>query len=172
MRILEFWSADRRFGLRISEMQVSAILGMCARAMPNETGGLLVGFYNETRDCAVVTNVSGAPQDSRAGRTWFYRGFANLQKWLDHLWKRKRYYVGEWHFHPGGTPAPSNTDIQQMESTALSSYYQCPEPIMLIVGGSPPSDNELATYVFPRGRQMIVMRRACHSISDNVSGLS
>jgi hypothetical protein len=58
---MELWSEDRKYGLRLSEEHLSAILGQCRQAVPNETGGILVGTYTQSHDCAVVTSVSGAP---------------------------------------------------------------------------------------------------------------
>jgi len=158
MTLLEFWSRDSRFGLRIEEKQVSEILRLCRMSGRDETGGILLGYYSKALDCAVVTHVTEAPSDSKSGRTWFVRGVQGLQRLVDRLWQRDRtYYLGEWHFHPYGAPRPSQTDLNQMWEIASASQYHCPEPVLLILGGDPSSDWSACAYVFPRQRQYLEM---------------
>jgi hypothetical protein len=76
MSDLVFWSVDRRFGLRVSEQGLDGLRTQCREVEDCETGGILVGYYTESLDCAVVTAVSRPPRDSSAGPTWFYRGTA------------------------------------------------------------------------------------------------
>lgn len=92
-----------------------------------------MGSYNDSLNCAVVSDASERPPDSKSGRTWLMRGTAGLQDWLNRLWNKseRRYYLGEWHFHPGGDSEPSRMDIKQMGKIARSSFYKCPEPILL-----------------------------------------
>ncbi|MFQ5968801.1 MAG: hypothetical protein ACE5MI_14550, partial [Acidimicrobiia bacterium] len=87
---VEFWSSDRRFGLRLGEDEIQSIRDLCAAAKTLETGGILIGFYTQPHDCAVVTAVTGPTPDSRVGLTWFYRGVRGLQDVLNRLWSRKR----------------------------------------------------------------------------------
>jgi integrative and conjugative element protein (TIGR02256 family) len=157
---LDFWSADRRFGLKIPEEQMALLLARCIQSKPNETGGILVGFYTTAHDCAVVTTVSKPPSDSHSGRAYFVRGIRGLQRWVDYLWrKRRHYYLGEWHFHPHRAPIPSATDSQQMRKIAKAAAYQCPEPILVIVGGNPPEEWAVKAYVFPRCEGLIELMK-------------
>jgi integrative and conjugative element protein (TIGR02256 family) len=158
---LEFWAADRKFGLKIPEKEVSRALTMCTQSKPHETGGILIGFYTTAYDCAVVTAVSRAPSDSQHGRMHFIRGVRGLQRWVDYLWRRRHhYYLGEWHFHPEGSPYPSPTDVGQMRTIAKGTAYQCPEPILVIVGGRPPERWQVRAYVFPKGKGPIELMRS------------
>lgn len=151
---LEFWTEDARFGLQIPASLVESILTHCRDAGEIETGGILIGKYTGRQDCAVVDQVTGPPEDSEATRTRFRRGTANLQRLLDRLWRReRRYYLGEWHFHPGAAPDPSGVDHRQLRSIARDPGYSCPEPILLIIGGNPSSDWAAAAFVFPEGDQ-------------------
>lgn len=131
----------------------------CRDAGEVETGGILIGRYTERHDCAVVDHVTGPTEDSRATRTRFRRGTAGLQKLLDRLWRReRRYYLGEWHFHPGAASEPSSVDRRQLRSIARDPGYSCPEPILLIIGGNPSGDWTATAFVFPRGNQSIRMQ--------------
>jgi integrative and conjugative element protein (TIGR02256 family) len=157
---LEFWSEDKRFGLKIHRRKVSQLLKMCARAGVQETGGILVGFYTESHNCAVITAVSDAPSDSHSGHNWFHRGTNGLQRWLNHLWNReKQYYVGEWHFHPFFYPNPSQIDINQMQKIGDSYSYQCPEPLLLIISSDPTTQWDMKVYIFPRNHPLIELTR-------------
>ena len=146
----EYWSTDRKFGLRIRDTEVQKFMGHCKQAGDRETGGILVGFYTETHDCAIVTDLCGPPSDSRSGKTWFRRGVHGLQGWLQQLWTDKRFYLGEWHFHPHSRAVPSKVDCDQLEEIARSGQYNCPEPVLLLIGGGPPQRWEMAAYVFPK----------------------
>jgi len=67
MADVEFWSEDGRFGLRVPGETLSQVLELSRHASPKETGGILTGFYTDAHDLAVVTQATGAPQDSESG---------------------------------------------------------------------------------------------------------
>jgi integrative and conjugative element protein (TIGR02256 family) len=143
---------------------LSRVLELGRRAAPKETGGVLVGYYTEAQDCAVVTEVSGAPPDSRSGRNFFVRGTAELQRWLNRLWRReRRFYLGDWHSHPGGAPRASPTDIAQLKEIAEDESRKCPEPVALLIGGAAADANDAAAYVYPRGAGLIELLRTGHT---------
>ena len=77
-----FRSTDGRFRLFIGADPLAHILDLCLASYPLETGGVLIGHYNETLDTAIVTRVTGPPPDSRRRRTAFYRGTQGLQEFL------------------------------------------------------------------------------------------
>lgn len=146
---IELRSPDRRFGLLLPESIVGDLLGYCTKADGLETGGILLGRYTPGLDCAEVSMVTGAPIDSHAGRTWFHRGTAGLQRLIGRLWRdRQEYYLGEWHYHPGAAPTPSGTDVTQMRMIATDPARACPEPILVIVGGDPAGEWVLAAGVY------------------------
>lgn len=154
MPYCEFWSEGDRFGLKMRDELLHELLRLCERASPRETGGILLGSYSGSLDCALVTSVTKAPADSRSGRTWFVRGVRGLQSKINQMWRRKEgFYLGEWHFHPFGEPAPSGTDSAQMREIALSPHYNCPEPILLIVGGDPPKEWKVRAFIYQRARR-------------------
>lgn len=146
-----FQSADNRFGVRIPEPGMAKAIKHCGKAGRNETGGILVGHYTRSQDYAVVTFVSDAPSDSKAGGNWFKRGIAGLQQWLNGLWKSKTYYLGEWHFHPFAVASPSDDDLTQMALIASTASYHCPEPILMILGGDPKANWHVRIFVYLAG---------------------
>ncbi len=150
--IAEFWSADHRFGIRLNLSHIRRMTLQCTRSYPNETGGILIGLYNSNYDCAEVTDIFCATRDSKKGKTWFLRGVHGLQNKLNELWiRQKGYYLGEWHFHPGGTPIPSQIDMNQMFSISSSSRVHCPEPTLIIFAGTNPIEGiSYRAYVFSK----------------------
>ena len=101
----------------------------------SETGGILVGRYLSEGEIAAVELASGPPGDSEAGLDWFKRGKEGLAELLAEQWSRteRRYYLGEWHFHPLGNAEPSPQDLNQMREFAADENYRCRTPILIIV---------------------------------------
>ena len=151
MTDVQFWSEDNRFGTKIGVQHVGEILRYCQESSPQETGGILLGRYSAAHDCALIEKVTGAPVDSQMGRTWFVRGVRGLQAKLDLLWRRHEgYYLGEWHFHPFGSPIPSSVDVKQLQKIARSRLYRCPEPMLMILGGDPANSWTMRAFLFRR----------------------
>lgn len=150
---IRLFSADRRFGIHLPKHCLRTMLDYAARDYPKETGGVLLGKYTSSFELAVVTEVSGPPKDSRKARSGFWRGILGLQTLISRLWKEQQYYLGEWHVHPDGPPIPSATDHDQMNAISENPAYQCPEPLLLILGyseESTPARWSAGSYVFPR----------------------
>jgi integrative and conjugative element protein (TIGR02256 family) len=144
-------SADKRFGIRLKATHVASLVAECRKAGAQETGGILIGHYSRDHAMAFVTEVTSAPIDSKRGTTWFDRGIRGLKKTLRVSWHQTRtFYLGEWHFHPGAAPNPSPVDSSQMAEIAKSPQYACPEPILLIVGGTE-KQRTVAGYVYEKG---------------------
>jgi len=154
----EYWSPDRKFGIVIKEWHITKILEECKNSGYRETGGIVVGYYTENLDCAIVTDVSFSPSDSKHGRSWFYRGVNGLQDWLNRLWNRKEYYLGEWHFHPFASAVLSFPDKIQIKKIAKSKSYSCPEPILFIIAGDPKCEWKMHAYVCEKGKSFIELK--------------
>jgi integrative and conjugative element protein (TIGR02256 family) len=156
MSDLLLWSRDRKFGLSLKESLLLEGLKECTDSASQETGGILVGYYTPTHDCAVVTALSGPPEDSIHGPRLFERGTKGIQRWISRLWREQRhFYLGEWHFHPGGAPVPSSDDREQMKRLSKDKKLKCPEPILLIIGGNPQGAWTANAYVFPVRKEYV-----------------
>ncbi len=146
-----FRTSDRKLHVVLPSAALGSLLACCREAADRETGGILLGYYNKRHDTATVTYVSDPPKDSRFGRTWFKRGVLGLQQLITRLWREREYYLGEWHFHPDASPVTSRQDESQMLDIARSHAYQCPEPILVIVGGAESSYTFAVSIWFPSG---------------------
>ena len=149
MTDFKFRSHDGKFGLQLAQKHVDKILGLCKAAGSLETGGVLVGKYNERHDVAFVTRIVAAPPDSQSGPAWFQRGVDGVKRKLVQDWVEcGSYYLGEWHFHPYADPTPSYVDRKQMCSWRFRRAFRCPEPLLLIVG-NPHGAWQARAFVYP-----------------------
>lgn len=114
-----------------------------------ETGGILIGHIADDLATATIEYATGPPRDSRHKPTSFVRGLSGLTHTLNTWWRRDRFhYLGEWHTHPSSAPYPSMTDKTQMKNIAADSGYDCPTPILVILGGTPDSNLAVTVSVF------------------------
>lgn len=128
-------SDDGRFAVRLPQAVLTRLFKLCEQAGQAETGGILIGRYDNAHAVALVEEILGPTGDSRAGRAWFVRGVRGLTAALERLWRGGTYYLGEWHFHPGGAPEPSPPDIRAMRRIASDPKAACPEPVLLVAAG-------------------------------------
>ena len=163
-----FRSSDLRFGLTIPDTALDVLLGFCVGAGVSETGGILIGHYAPALDMAIVTQVSGPPDDSSSGRSFFTRGTRGLQSLLNRLWRRRQYYLGEWHFHPYATPIASGRDRRQMLAFARDHALKCPEPVLLLIGGDPQGNWQVAAFVFPKDTAPVAMEMEPRTVEAQV----
>ncbi|WP_408913615.1 Mov34/MPN/PAD-1 family protein [Brucella pseudogrignonensis] len=153
-------SADRLYRVRIQANVITAIVEHANHARNNETGGILIGYIDETGG-AVITEATGKPQGSAFGRFSFIRRTRGLSLLLKKRWLESQHYLGEWHTHPGGEPDPSPVDRQSMRLIALSGNYYCPEPILLILGIRR-GQSAISLTVFPHNREDVsLIGEAC-----------
>lgn len=158
-RSLEFISDDQKFGVKMKRKEICRMLKICRDARDQEVGGILIGTYDLENRYALVKSISDAPCDSLQSRNWFQRGVQGLQDMLNYSWQEDRqFYLGEWHFHPYSNSQASPLDVQQMRDISLSKTSNCPEPILLILGGNPRKSWEISAYVFPRNQMWLRLR--------------
>lgn len=94
-----------------------------AELLPNETGGVLVGFYDLSLNTVVIVDALPPPPDSKSTPHSFERGTEKLAEKIKEISMRTAGvvgYVGEWHSHPDNYPAiPSTDDLVQLSYLAL-----------------------------------------------------
>ena len=133
--MLEFAPRKPPHDLRVTIAE-EVIAQMAATAIDpdSETGGVLIGRYVEDGAVALVEMASSPPGDSSAGLDWFERGKNGLGELLREQWngQPRRYYVGEWHFHPVGRAEASPQDRRQMAEIAQDPNYHCERPLLVI----------------------------------------
>ncbi|NJI72720.1 hypothetical protein HCX49_05840 [Sphingobacterium kitahiroshimense] len=130
-----YCSDDNLFTVNITDDCINYIKELSFNSQ-NETGGILIGNYQNDYSVAYISLITGPPKDSKKARFTFTRGVSGLSKILDENWGVGKYYLGEWHFHPGTSPEPSRQDVNQIHQISQTGKYECPEPILLIIGGT------------------------------------
>ena len=112
--------------------------GLRAKGLPNETGGVLLGYYDFNVKAIVVVACLSAPPDSTSGPVSFKRGIAGLADAVNEASRRTSGivgYIGEWHSHPPGHSAsPSRDDFVQLVHLALGMSDDGLSAVQLIVG--------------------------------------
>lgn len=105
---------------------------------PNETGGVLLGYYDFNIKAVVVVAGLPAPPNSKASLGSFERGVAGLAEAVKDAATRTAGmvgYIGEWHSHPRGHSAsPSRHDLVQLIHLAVGMADDGLPAVQLIVG--------------------------------------
>lgn len=107
-------------------------------ALPNETGGVLLGYHDFNVGAIVLIDALPAPSDSHASPGSFERGTSGLPRTVQEASARTAGivgYVGEWHSHPRGHSAkPSRDDLIQLAELSLGMHDDGLPALQLIVG--------------------------------------
>ena len=105
-----------------------------------ETGGPLFGFDDEDSNQLVVVGAGGPGPRAKHRR----RTFAPDRDAVDraiarvHDESEGRYaFLGSWHTHPLGRPAPSPTDIATARDISADEATDLPRPLVLIQATNP-----------------------------------
>ncbi len=93
------------------------------QGLPEETGGVLLGYHDFNVNALVLVDALAAPPDSLRSRDFFERGVEGLSAAVAEAHRRTAGvvgYVGEWHSHPVGIPSnPSGHDLSQLVYLAV-----------------------------------------------------
>lgn len=108
--------------------------------LPNETGGILIGYHDMTQKCVYIVDALSAPTDSVGTPVSFQRGTDGVIEALERVATRTANnvgYIGEWHSHPKGVSARmSQLDINQLAQLAISLSEDGLPAYQMIVGES------------------------------------
>ena len=107
------------------------------KALPNETGGVLIGAYDIARKRIYVVYQVRAPEDSISSPTSFIRGCANLPERLKYIHETtldNLTYIGEWHSHPSVNTQGSADDVKLHKAIVGYNRENCLPGCMMILG--------------------------------------
>lgn len=109
-----------------------------AGGLPNETGGVVLGYVDQKRNAIHVVDFLPAPSDSEASRVGFTRGKDGVKEAVERasaLTANIVSYVGEWHAHPRNSSAePSVADAALLACLAETLEADGVPALMVIVG--------------------------------------
>ena len=152
---LTWQSTCGSYAVRIKPRAMRSMLRLAQEHFPHEVGTSLVGSYSDDGNLAIVQSLAPLTADSRGSRFSFLRGVLGLPEFFSRVYRRfsgHRHYVGEWHSHPRGQPIASATDDRNQAAIASDPAADCPECILVIVGGRPEEAPGLGVYVYSRER--------------------
>ncbi|MFJ5441676.1 Mov34/MPN/PAD-1 family protein [Pectobacterium sp. CHL-2024] len=105
-------------------------------ALPNETGGAILGITDLKNRSIVLVDVIPAPSDSVASPTHFVRGQIGQEQALEkarHLTAHVVDYVGEWHSHPQGYSARASRDDERLIETLHAKMSAEGLPVTMVI---------------------------------------
>ncbi|MBT3245110.1 MAG: hypothetical protein HN352_18345, partial [Bacteroidetes bacterium] len=106
--------------------------------LPNETGGIIVGYIDQYSKQIFIVDIRKSPEDSVSTPRSFQRGVQGVADDVDMIKNRTAHivsYIGEWHSHPDSIPAkPSSEDSRQLECT-YEKMASCGQPGILVIVG-------------------------------------
>jgi len=136
-------SADGRHEIRlaaaaVAEMRAEARRGVRLRGPRVETGGSLLGGFDDAAGVIWVDEATGPPPDSLLSEVHFQHGTRGVEELIAArrtATARVTAFVGIWHTHPCGKAAPSDTDEEGMRNLVLPIAKAPPRALLLIAGG-------------------------------------
>ncbi|PAU93707.1 hypothetical protein CK503_11185 [Aliifodinibius salipaludis] len=133
----------RNWEIKISSSILEKIYDERSNKLPNETGGVLVGYINTKDEIIYISDSLKSPSDSIEYPDSYTRGKNNLLEELekyDKVTANQITYIGEWHSHPDNCSVdPSPDDKKLFEWLKTYREIDSLPPVMLIVG----DDNRL-----------------------------
>ncbi|WP_145191441.1 Mov34/MPN/PAD-1 family protein [Gimesia chilikensis] len=122
----------------IGTSTVTELISECEKTTPNETGGVLMGYWGSPKAEPVITHVIGPgpaaihePCRFVPDHDYQLNEIARVYE----LSQRTLCYLGDWHSHPGGTGNLSYRDLLTLRRIANSHTARVDYPLMLIVSG-------------------------------------
>jgi len=143
----KYSAPDTPISIRVVNSVFESLKVICRTSKARETGGILIGKYNENGNVIEMLEALPPPDDSHGTIATFFRGIFGLSDKLTTRWEKSdTYYIGEWHYHTAGIGQPSNQDIVQMLEFAKAKEMQLSFPVMVIA--FPSDDNQYGFRVF------------------------
>jgi len=159
MNKIRFKSIDDKFSAEITDEILDDIHLECIKANNTETGGILIGKYSKDRSNAIISSITGPPKDSKHSKCTFEIGVIGLDKIIDDNLDLGYRCIGDWHFHPNSSPKSSITDDKQMKKFASYKPLNCPEPILLIIGGNQTKGWEISVNVYTKDNKISLKKQ-------------
>lgn len=110
------------------------------RIFPYETGGVLLGYWDESFKEVVIDRVLGPGPDAIHRRESFIPDARYHEQMIAYHYEasgRLHTYIGDWHTHPLSVPYLSRKDRRTLKKIAKHEEARAPIPIMTILGGPP-----------------------------------
>lgn len=121
----------------LADMRTEARRGRRLRGQRVETGGMMLGAFDDACLILHVDRAIGPPPDSTLSAKFFDHGIVGTQELVDHRREathNRQSFVGLWHSHPHGVAHPSITDDEGMWRL-VNRERVGKKALMVILGG-------------------------------------
>lgn len=117
---------------------INKLSALRKETLPNETGGILLGYFDTRRKRIYIVDGLEPPRDSKNSPTHFIRGFHGLSEKRGEILNRSANivdFVGDWHSHPAGVDVkPSRDDLNLLKYNAQNMGRAGVPGVILIIG--------------------------------------
>ena len=120
----------------LSDKALAEMLREASRAHPDETGGMLLGWSNPSRNESAIALATGPGPRAVHRPTSFNLDGEWQQEQLDLVYLRtdgRLTFLGDWHVHPSGGLGLSRRDRRTLALTARDSGSRCPSPLSVLL---------------------------------------
>jgi integrative and conjugative element protein (TIGR02256 family) len=130
------WYSDGIRRLKIAQKVLGELWNYEQRGDRNESGGVLLGLA--FKDYDEILGMAAPSRDDKARLFSFIRRKNPAQRKINRAWNSSGGYViylGEWHTHLGGNPAPSGQDRRMIENALRTTLMEI-DYLYLVIAGS------------------------------------
>ena len=109
-----------------------------ASRLPNETGGVLIGSYDQVEKCIYIVDMIPSPPDSKEFPHAYYRGIEGVEEQLSRLsifTANNLQYIGEWHSHPDNTSVDMSDDDKILFGWIKNHLDDLSLPSLMVIVG-------------------------------------
>lgn len=155
--------------LWLAQSALEAMVAEARRTEPLESGGVLLGWRDQTGTELVVAHVLGPGPDATHRRTKFSPDTDWQRKEIAAAYEasgRRVTYLGDWHSHPSGGAVPSRRDEKTARRIARSRSARAPQPVMLILSGKKKTWRAVPYRFFDKRLQQMELESAGLLASD------
>jgi hypothetical protein len=157
--VFELECADMQHGLlgdwrlSLDQQIIEKLYDLRTEGLPNETGGIILGYHDFHSQEIRVVDILPPPTDSEMSPGGFVRGTEGLLDVVKAIEVRTGgavSYIGEWHSHPKGIPpTASAVDLALLTDIVVRMEEQGEPALMIIVG-----DKDIGLYLGDAQRQL------------------
>ena len=123
--------------VKISSTLMEQLYSQRREKLPNETGGILIGSYDFSRNVCYIVDSIVSPPDSKEYPNAYIRGCKGILENISRIEEstiENLTYIGEWHSHPTTSTKASSDDMVLLKSIKDYTCSWGNPGCMLIVG--------------------------------------
>jgi integrative and conjugative element protein (TIGR02256 family) len=123
----------------ISAKLLSSLAEEAEKHAPNETGGVLMGYWADPSSLVIRVCLGPGPAAIHEKYRFVPDHEYHVTE-VENIFRQSNgscTYLGDWHSHPEGAPLLSQKDRRTLKFIATDAKARAPAPIMLLVAGGP-----------------------------------